>query len=56
MTIDEKVQFIAALMPFNIEARYPSYKSQVGKKLNEGDCTKIIEKTNEILSWIKSKL
>ena len=53
---EEQNEFIAALMPFNIEARYPSYKNQMGKNLSEGDCKTIMEKTNEILTWIKSKL
>ena len=44
------------LEPLNIEARYPSHKEKLLKKLDKNKCEEIIKKTEEIHSWIKSRL
>ena len=53
---EEQMDFIDALEPLNIEARYPSYKERLMKSLNEDRCEKLINQTNELRVWIKSKL
>jgi len=53
---DEQNLFIARIMPMNIAARYPSYKDQLSKTLNENTCRTIIDNTQQLQSWIKSKL
>ena len=53
---EEQNVFISQMMPLNIQARYPSYKEQLSKKLNKATCRMIIDKTKEVQSWIKSKL
>lgn len=40
----------------NIEARYPTYKDEIFKSLNEAKCRQILTNTNELFSWIKSRL
>lgn len=55
--MDENQQnFIDLLEPLNIEARYPSYKERLLSALNEERCQDIIERTNNLRLWIKSKL
>lgn len=56
MLSEEQNVFISQMMPLNIQARYPSYKEQLSKKLNKDTCRMIIDKTKEMQSWIKSKL
>lgn len=48
--------FLDAMTPMNIEARYPEYKSLLASSLNEKVCKDMLEQTNTLLSWIKSKL
>ena len=55
MTEDQK-DFINAISTYNIEARYPDYKSRVAASLNEKVCQELMEQTKELQSWIKSKL
>ncbi len=42
--------------PLNIEARYPSYREQLSKRLNSDYCNRLLDKTNELRLWIKNKL
>ena len=56
MLSEEQNVFISQMMPLNIQARYPSYKEQLSKKLNKDTCRMIIDQTKEMQSWIKSKL
>jgi hypothetical protein len=44
------------MTPMNIEARYPDYKSRIAASLNEKVCQDIIEQTEQMQLWIKSKL
>ena len=53
---EEKLMFIISLQPFNIEARYPSYKDGLQKKLNNEICYQILSKTKELFQWIKQIL
>lgn len=53
---DEQNLFIARIMPMNIAARYPSYKDQLSKTLSKNTCRTIIDNTQQLQSWIKSKL
>ena len=55
MNEDQK-DFINAISTYNIEARYPDYKSRVAASLNEKVCQELMEQTKELQSWIKSKL
>lgn len=48
--------FIDEMMPLNIEARYPSYKEQLSKRLTPEYCQVILNQTEELQLWIKSKL
>jgi len=52
----DEVPFIAELMPMNIEARYPSYKEELAKKLTPDYCRTIIDKTRELKLWIEKQL
>ena len=51
-----QLDLIDALEPLNIEARYPSYKERLMKSLNADRCKKLIEQTNELRIWIRSRL
>ena len=52
---DEQLRFIAMMIPMNIEARYPRYKSQVASTLNEETCRYILEQTKQMKQWIQEK-
>lgn len=53
---DEQLDFIDILEPLNIEARYPSYKERLMKSLDEERCKTILQQTDELRLWIKSRL
>ena len=53
---EEQLDFIDELEPLNIEARYPSYKERLMKSLTNDRCKELIKQTNELRTWIKSKL
>jgi HEPN domain-containing protein len=53
---EEQLNFVDILEPLNIEARYPSYKEQLLKSLTPTTCKNIIDETNKLQIWIKSKL
>lgn len=53
---EEQLDFIDALEPLNIEARYPSYKERLIKSLNADRCTELINQTDALRIWIKSRL
>ena len=44
------------LEPLNIEARYPTYKDEIFKSLNEIKCKQILSDTKELYLWIKNRL
>lgn len=53
---EEQLDFLDILEPLNIEARYPSYKERLMKSLNSRKSQELIEKTDKLRLWIKSKL
>lgn len=53
---DERLDFIAMMVPMNIEARYPQYKQSVAATLNEDKCMYILEQTKQMQQWILQKL
>ena len=53
---EEQTDFIDELEPLNIEARYPSYKERLMKSLTVERCKNLIEQTDKLRTWIKSKL
>ena len=48
--------FLEILLPLNIEARYPDYKDNIGKKLPKEKSANIITETERFLCWIKEQL
>ena len=55
--MSEKQQnFIEDLNPLNIESRYPEYQNQIAAGLTKEICGELIEKTEELLCWIKELL
>ena len=55
MTEDQQ-EFLALLMPMNIEARYPDYKQKLVARLNESYCRSLIDDTQLLQQWIKNNL
>ena len=53
---EDQKDFIDQIEPLNIEARYPSHKERLLKSLNENKCKEILDKKNDLQSWIKMKL
>lgn len=53
---EEQMDFIDALEPLNIEARYPSYKEQLMRLLTQDYCQSLLNKTNDLRLWIKDRL
>ena len=53
---EEQTDFIDELEPLNIETRYPSYKERLMKSLTSDRCKELIEQTDKLRTWIKSKL
>ena len=53
---EEQTDFIDALEPLNIEARYPSYKERLMNTLTEDRCRELIKQTDKLRLWIKSRL
>lgn len=53
---EAQLDFIDVLEPLNIEARYPSYKDRLMKSLDDARCRELIKNTDELRSWIKSRL
>lgn len=53
---ESQLDFIDMLEPLNIEARYPSYKEQLMKRLTPDYCKQLLNRTNELRLWIKDRL
>ncbi len=53
---EEQKDFIDLVSPLNIEARYPTQKKEIFEALNQSKCKEIINKTEEMMLWIKEKL
>jgi len=53
---DEQMDFLEELTPFNIEARYPSYKQKMAAKLSSEYAQNILVRTEDYLCWTKKLL
>lgn len=53
---EEQKDFIATISTYNIQARYPEYKSQLLRILDDSSCLLLIEQTNEMQLWIRQRL
>lgn len=53
---DDQKDFIFIVTPLNVEARYPTQKQDIFQSLSEEKCKEIINKTEEMMIWIKKKL
>ena len=53
---DAHMDLLEELTPFNIEARYPSYKEKMVAKLSDAYCRSLLERTEEYLCWTKQLL
>ncbi len=53
---ESQKEFLDILEPLNIEARYSTYKENLLKTLTNERCKEIVQKTEELFLWIKSKL
>ena len=52
---DQQRRFVEIMSPMYIAARYPEYKSQVARMLNEEGSAYIIEQTKDFRQWILQK-
>jgi len=53
---EEQKDLIDILEPLNIEARYPTTKEKLMQSLNKEKCESILQKTEVLFLWIKTKL
>jgi HEPN domain-containing protein len=53
---DEYKDFLDILEPLNIEARYPTHKTELLKSLSVERCEEILLKTKKLQKWIKERL
>jgi HEPN domain-containing protein len=53
---EEQQLQILELIPLQIEARYPEYKSQLVQALTEQKCKQVFENTRLLLEWTKEKI
>lgn len=53
---DEQKDFLNMLEPLNLEARYPTHKGKLFRSMDSMRCIKLLHKTEELYSWIKSRL
>ena len=55
--LNEKQQdFLDTLAPFNIEARYPEYKSKLVASLTQMRCESILNETKNLQQWTKKNI
>ena len=55
MSIEQR-DFIETITNFNIEARYPEDKDALYRQLSKPYCRQIIDKTKQLIQWIKEEL
>ena len=53
---DDQKDLLEKLEPLNIEARYPTAKEKLLNSLTPEKCHQIIEQTEALFLWIKTKL
>lgn len=49
----QQKQLLYKLMPLNIEARYPSYKTEIYRQLSYDFCNMILNEIKDFSQWIK---
>jgi len=55
--LSEKQQdFLDILAPFNIEARYPEYKSKLAESLTQLRCESLLKETKNLQQWTKENI
>lgn len=52
---NEQRRFLGLINNMNIEARYPDFKSDIARSLNEQTSRNIIDETKKMQQWIKDK-
>lgn len=52
---EEQLQLLDTLSPLNIEARYPLHKERLLKSLTPERCKTLIQETEALLLWLKTK-
>ena len=52
---ETQLSLLDVLNPLNIEARYPVNKERLLRSLTENRCERLIQETEELLTWIKAK-
>lgn len=52
---NQQRRFLGLISNMNIEARYPDYKSNVARSLDEQKCREIINNTKQMQQWILQK-
>jgi len=52
----ERNDFIDELTPLNIQARYPAYREAIYSLIGKEKAAQIIEKTEELLPWLKAQI
>ncbi len=53
---DAQKSLLDVLDPLNVEARYPTLKDQLFRSLTDDRCKSILERTEELFTWIKQQL
>ncbi|GHT39377.1 DNA-binding protein [Bacteroidia bacterium] len=56
MLSDDQKDYIRAIDPLNIEARYPEYKTEISKSLTHLKCVELLEQAITLQQWIKEKI
>lgn len=53
---DEHKDLLDFFEPLNVEARYPTVKDKIMQSLDGEKCELLLNKTEELFLWIKTKL
>ena len=53
---EEHQDFLDELNPLNIEARYPEYKDEIAVGMSKESSIVLLNKTEDLLCWIKKQL
>lgn len=52
---DDQISLLDTLSPLNIEARYPMHKELLMQSLTPERCRTMIQKTEELFLWLRTK-
>ena len=52
---EKQLSLLDVLAPLNVEARYPLQKERLLASLTDDLCNKLIQDTEELLTWVKSR-